>query len=184
MAAYQKDYYVTNLARIKARTKEYSQRPEVKNRRKQRRKERLKNPEVRRHINEVQKRYRQRPEVKSRRTAYYHRPEVQERRRTQELARMMEVREAFFDIYGHVCQCPCGCGESNKKLLTMGHLNNDGKEDRLKFRNQHSLFHAAVVNPDTTKYTTLCWNCNCGAQMNGGICPRGQPNKVRRSDSD
>lgn len=84
-----------------------------------------------------------------------------------------ELRARFLDIYGHKCSCSCGCDESLDGFLTLGHLQNDGKEDRMNGGGSRGVFRRAIKHPDHTKYVTLCYNCNCGAAYaDGGSCPR------------
>ena len=104
------------------------------------------------------KEYYQRPEVKKHRRAYhstYHR----ERNRV--------LRKQFFELYGGVCVC---CGESDKRFLTLDHVNGNGKADRRK-RCQSAILGDAIANLDTDKYQILCYNCNLGRSANNGICP-------------
>ena len=81
------------------------------------------------------------------------------------------MRKRFLDVYGHRCHCKCGCTESTDGFLTVGHINDDGNEDR-KNGGYYAMMLRAIKKPAPTKYTTLCWNCNCGARINGGVCPR------------
>jgi hypothetical protein len=78
----------------------------------------------------------------------------------------------FLDIYGHKCSCSCGCNESADGALTLAHLMDDGKADRMALGGRREVFQEAIAHPDHDKYATRCWTCNSGAYMNGGICPR------------
>lgn len=78
-----------------------------------------------------------------------------------------KLRGRFFEIYGDRCVC---CGESNKRFLTLGHINNDGYLEKANFDHK-MIMKKAIEHPDFTKYETQCFNCNTGAHMNGGVCP-------------
>ena len=84
------------------------------------------------------------------------------------------AKEVIFNFYGHKCVC---CGEQEPKFLTIDHINNNGKEDRGKGRaTEWYLALARKIrqgNPPTD-LRILCYNCNCGRQRNGGLCPHEQ----------
>lgn len=84
---------------------------------------------------------------------------------------LLQIRNA----YGNKCSC---CGESNPIFLTIDHVNNDGYKIRprnLKGYSQSAFsghYYKQIIKanfPDTLQL--LCWNCNCGKNRNGGICP-------------
>jgi hypothetical protein len=74
------------------------------------------------------------------------------------------IRNEFFNIYGNICRC---CGETNRRFLTLDHINNDGY---LSPHRQYEITKA-IKFVDKTRYQTLCYNCNCGKRVNNGICP-------------
>ena len=78
-----------------------------------------------------------------------------------------KYRNTILDTYGPICSC---CGESNRKFLTIDHVNNDGYLERKKHSGL-SLYPRIIREgfPDTIRI--LCWNCNTGRYHNGGICP-------------
>lgn len=76
-----------------------------------------------------------------------------------------------FEYYGNKCAC---CGETNRKFLTIDHINNNGNIHRKEHKNQFGGFKIAkwiVDNDFPPGFQILCWNCNCGKRMNNGICP-------------
>jgi hypothetical protein len=83
---------------------------------------------------------------------------------------MAELREQLFTIYGNKCAC---CGESNPLFLTLDHINSDRKQvdELLGLRNTVQRYQEAISCADGTKYQILCYNCNLGRSLNGGICP-------------
>lgn len=95
-------------------------------------------------------------------------------------------RKAFMEVVkrlGGKCVC---CGESNPRLLTIGHPNNDGAGHRRKLGVQgfgRSFHRLIIIESDKHQLTDdkldvmghkiqlECFNCNCGKNSNGGICP-------------
>jgi hypothetical protein len=83
-------------------------------------------------------------------------------------AKYQAVKDEVFNHYGgYVCEC---CGESIKKFLTIDHINNDGKEHR-KELGSRIIYKWLKQNGFPEGFQVLCFNCNCGRQLNGGICP-------------
>ena len=88
--------------------------------------------------------------------------------------RRARTKEATFAAYGgYVCTC---CGETEKKFLTLDHINNDGAAFR---RSLHGSRNAAgyityrrlAMIGFPSGYQVLCMNCNHGKRMNNGVCP-------------
>lgn len=71
------------------------------------------------------------------------------------------LRTRFFEIYGN----QCSCGVKEPMLLTLGHRNNDGKEDRKNNSGQIGVLRRAVEHPDRGRYETQCWNCQHIAKL-------------------
>lgn len=72
-------------------------------------------------------------------------------------------------VYGNGCEC---CGETNKMFLTLAHRNNDGAKERKEIgRHPRVMMKRAIDLADPTRYMILCFNCNCGAARNDGVCP-------------
>ena len=77
--------------------------------------------------------------------------------------------------YGFRCYC---CGEYRPQFLTIGHSLNDGAAHRAEFSGSGSgkNFYGAMKKlgyPQNLGLRVECWNCNCGANSNGGVCPHG-----------
>lgn len=72
--------------------------------------------------------------------------------------------------YGQNCIC---CGEDNTKLLTIDHIENNGKEHgTAKYRYKGIyLYRYLVKNNYPNGLRILCFNCNIGRKNNRGICP-------------
>lgn len=76
--------------------------------------------------------------------------------------------------YGGACVC---CGETILQFLTIDHIDGGGNKERkcLGSNPGGSAIIRRIVRqgyPDGLQ--VLCWNCNCGRALNGGICPHQQ----------
>ena len=61
-------------------------------------------------------------------------------------------------------------------FLTIDHINNDGKEERLKRGGRSnqttgSWYLKLRREPNREDLQVLCFNCNLGKQVNKGVCP-------------
>jgi hypothetical protein len=90
-------------------------------------------------------------------------PECNEQKRLQRLAVKLKVIEA----YGGKCAC---CGEDEPRHLSIDHINNDGYIHR---REVGSRIYQWLIKNNYPKdnFQLLCFNCNFGKRINGGICP-------------
>jgi hypothetical protein len=79
-------------------------------------------------------------------------------------------KKKVFDHYGRVCVC---CGEDEPLFLTIDHINNDGYAHRKEVGGGSGFYRWLVLNGFPAGFQTLCWNCNCGRRLNGGVCPHG-----------
>ncbi len=72
--------------------------------------------------------------------------------------------------YGGCCRC---CGESVEFFLTVDHVNDDGKHQRT--HGDHGttgkLYRKLIREGFPDYCCCLCFNCNHGRYLNGGICP-------------
>lgn len=80
-----------------------------------------------------------------------------------------ELWQIIFGKYGKTCQC---CGETERKFLTLDHINNDGAAQRKRDGNKggYALWLWLINNDLPEGFQTLCWNCNC-AKGFYGACP-------------
>ena len=79
-----------------------------------------------------------------------------------------ERKRKLIDILGGKCRC---CGVSDITFLTVDHVFNDGHEER-KSLSAVVLYERIIKGQvDLSRYQCLCWNCNHGKRINGGICP-------------
>lgn len=87
-----------------------------------------------------------------------------------------KIREEVLDAYGGVCAC---CGEAERVFLTVDHINGDGAAHRREVcgtgsgRGGGSTMYEWLKKQGFPKdrFQILCYNCNCGRQRNGGVCP-------------
>ena len=94
------------------------------------------------------------------------------RHRAQAKIRYQELRAETFNAYGGpLCAC---CGESTWKFLSIDHINNDGaKRRRLNLEPGSGLTLMLWLKRNNwpAGYQILCFQCNFGKRVNGGICP-------------
>lgn len=90
------------------------------------------------------------------------------------------IKHFVIDKYGGECNC---CGEKETLFLTIDHINNDGKIDRVNKKNYSSLsFYLKLKKYDKRNdIQVLCFNCNLGKSINGGVCPH---KEIRRKLTD
>ena len=83
-----------------------------------------------------------------------------------------DCTQLVFDHYGRSCAC---CGETIPLLLTIDHINNDGAKHRRQLSGSRTgkvgawFYKWLVDNGLPPVYQTLCWNCNMGKHINGGV---------------
>lgn len=80
----------------------------------------------------------------------------------------LKLRKAVIDHYGGECKC---CGEKRFKFLTIDHVNNDGHEHRKEVPAGTPMLRWLKKNNFPKDFQILCFNCNCGRALNGGVCP-------------
>lgn len=80
----------------------------------------------------------------------------------------LKLKQDTIRAYGSVCEC---CGEGVLGFLTLDHI----KPVRL---GQRRLKGTALYSrlrtsgwPQRDELRVLCFNCNCGREWNGGVCP-------------
>lgn len=80
-----------------------------------------------------------------------------------------EFMEQIFAHYGRACAC---CGETQEMFLTIDHINRDGAAKRKHVEGGPANTARYIVrNGFPSDYRILCYNCNCGRERNGGVCP-------------
>ena len=99
--------------------------------------------------------------------------ELAARKRPRNLQRNHKYRADAISHYGGKCAC---CGETEPKFLTIDHIDGGGGKHKraAKCHNIGTLLRREGYPPG---FQVLCWNCNCGRQLNGGVCPHKQNNR-------
>ena len=78
-----------------------------------------------------------------------------------------KLKDEVFAAYGgRMCVC---CGETIREFLTIDHINNDGAKHRKEINTP--LYTWLRKNNYPEGFQVLCWNCNSGKRINGGVCP-------------
>ena len=102
-----------------------------------------------------------------------------ERERVRKVATRQALKIAVLAAYGgSVCTC---CGETQLMFLTIDHVDNKGCQHR-KSVPSRDLYDWLKDNGFPPGFQVLCWNCNHGKHLNGGVCPHvGATNIARRA---
>lgn len=97
-----------------------------------------------------------------------HRTEIRkyQNARVKELHQTLRV-ECLTHYGNGVLACVC-CGESELVFLTIDHEKGLQGEKR---RKGYSLWVWLKTHNFPKGFRTMCWNCNSGRSLNGGICP-------------
>lgn len=82
--------------------------------------------------------------------------------------RQRRFRAAVLDHYGRSCAC---CGEDQVMFLCIDHVANDGAAHRAAVGTGSKVMAWLVQEGFPEGFQTLCWNCNAGKHLNGGVCP-------------
>lgn len=80
-----------------------------------------------------------------------------------------KIKQEVLAHYGGRCAC---CGEDNLLFLTIDHIDGNGTAHRKSVGRYGSTFYSWLrTHGLPLGFQVLCFNCNCGRQLNGGICP-------------
>lgn len=69
---------------------------------------------------------------------------------------------------GESCVC---CGETRAEFLTIDHVNGGGNAERTQGLKSNALILAYLRGDYHDALQVMCFNCNCGRQLNNGVCP-------------
>lgn len=105
------------------------------------------------------------------------------KKRAQQLSRKLKCIE----YYGETCNC---CLEQKVNFLTIDHINGGGNAHRREIGGNRGkkpyanskIYSWLIRNKFPFGYQVLCFNCNRGKWMNGGICPHKDKNALRLSN--
>jgi hypothetical protein len=85
-----------------------------------------------------------------------------------------KLKAEVFSHYGDRCAC---CGEVDPRFLTLDHVNGNGRAHRKSLGkngvnpSSYAVFYDIKKQGFPPGFQVLCFNCNCGRQQNGGVCP-------------
>lgn len=71
---------------------------------------------------------------------------------------------------GNPPKCAC-CGENQLEFLTIDHKMHDGSRHRKTIGHATIFYRWIFKNNFPEDFQVLCFNCNCGREIAGGICP-------------
>ncbi len=123
-------------------------------------------------INEKRREYAKTPEVierlrlENKRWRENNRELANERSRIAKKKYEVRCKKLVFEHYGEKCDC---CGEGEQIFLTIDHINGGGTRHRKKIGNKICVW--LFKNNFPKGFQTLCFNCNWGKHINGGVCP-------------
>ncbi len=82
----------------------------------------------------------------------------------------LRLKHEVIEKYGNKCNC---CNESQIHFLTIDHKNNDGNIERKSIKNYNTLSFYLKLKRENLRsdIQILCFNCNLGKSINGGVCP-------------
>lgn len=84
--------------------------------------------------------------------------------------RTQKIKDEVFEHYGGY-KCAC-CGETTKKFLSLDHINGGGNKSRRQTGGGGVNTYLWIKrNNFLPGFQVLCFNCNQGRYLNGGICP-------------
>lgn len=98
-------------------------------------------------------------------------PKLRADKRASRLAEKLAVIAA----YGGDCAC---CHEADDRFLTIDHINGGGRKHRqevCKGRTGIEFYKWLRRQGYPPGFQVLCFQCNCGRNINGGICPHKDP---------
>jgi len=75
-----------------------------------------------------------------------------------------KVRQKVIEILGLIC---ADCGEKDSIVLQIGHINDDGSQDKKQFKNKRAFYnHILKLENRSEKYKLQCCNCNWRQEYN------------------
>lgn len=83
----------------------------------------------------------------------------------------LEEKVRAMRVYGNG-SCSC-CGECHLSFLSLDHVNGGGNRHRKQLGGSANIYKRLrqLGYPKDPPLAVLCFNCNLGRQLNGGICP-------------
>lgn len=91
------------------------------------------------------------------------------------------IRQQALQRYGGTCMCPCGCRESDLRVLQVDHVNGGGNREREDLRGLR--FATRLVNePIRDDLRLLCANCHVRITLHGG-CTEELPKEINEKEN-
>jgi hypothetical protein len=87
-----------------------------------------------------------------------------------------KIRDEVFKHYGNRCSC-LKCKETNTLFLTIHHLTKEARQRDSEYVSKNLCVWLKKLNYPTD-VCLMCFNCNCGIERNGGLCPHEIPSLV------
>ena len=88
-----------------------------------------------------------------------------QRRKEYQKQHTLGLKAQVYAAYGNKCAC---CREAESLFLSLDHVNNDGAGNR---KSKAVLYRWLIKNEFPSSFQILCFNCNLGKHLNGGVCP-------------
>jgi hypothetical protein len=80
-------------------------------------------------------------------------------------------RVKIYELIGNgKIACAC-CGETEIRFITIDHIFGGGKKERRVEKWDWRHLGLKTLEAEKHRFQLLCWNCNSGRQINGGVCP-------------
>lgn len=96
-------------------------------------------------------------------------------------SQLKRLRDTVIHHYGAKCKC---CGETTYEFLTIDHVNGGGSKHREAVGGtSKALLRSIIRNRFPETFQILCFNCNCGKQVNKGVCPHQSSSSAQPSSS-
>jgi hypothetical protein len=88
-------------------------------------------------------------------------------------ATSQRIKSEVIDAYGGKCGC---CGEAERAFLTIDHSNDDGASHRKLIGGGGDKMYRWLKKHGFPQegFALMCFNCNLGRRVNGGVCPHQQ----------
>lgn len=97
-------------------------------------------------------------------------PELAERRTAE--CKLWHTQIKCIALAGYGGECVC-CGEDRFELLSIDHINGNGRKHRREEINGRSIYQWLVAENYPLGFRILCYNCNCSDGF-FGKCPHGK----------
>lgn len=113
---------------------------------------------------------RRKAEAWMKRVGYRKRPHMVAAKNARSRRQHLAIKRATIDAYGGKCSC---CGEKEICFLTIDHEVPVLRKTRgyTAMKTGSDTYRKLRAQSYPKGFRVLCFNCNCGRQVNGGVCP-------------